>query len=369
MTTICVENERIKHRYFEYLKEALQRSEGTIDEARKCIHRFEQFTGCANFKTFNKQAAMDFKKNLRGTKSKQSGDALSLSTLEYIVRNVKDFFIWLRQEPGYRSRIKSADVDYFNLSENDIRAARSARRRKYPSVEQVVATLQEMPNNTEVEKRNRAMLAFLLLTGVRIDVLISLRMKHIDIDSWEVEQNPKEVPTKRRKAIYTFFFPVGEYALDVFCDYYEYMKNEKLFGPDDPLFPMTDINTLSPKGGSVLTIARKRWKTSQNASRLIKQAFAKNGLPDYPPHSIRHTLAAYGERLCENPAQWKAWSLNLGHTHTSTTFNAYASMDVDSQERQIRDFWEPKPKSNKDDLMKDLAKTLVEIKEKMDSDS
>ncbi len=365
MTIICPENERIKHRYFEYVKEALQRSEGTLEEARKCIHRFEQFTKCANFKTFNKKVAMDFKKTLRNTKSKQTGETLSLSTLEYTIRNVKDFLIWLAQQPGYRSKVKLADIEYLNLSENDIRAAKSCTRRKYPSLEQVIATLESMPAITEVEQRNRAMLAFLLLTGVRVDVLVSLRMKHINLDSSEVVQNPKEVPTKRRKTIYTFFFPVGDHPRDIFCQYYRFLKQDKLFGPNDPLFPMTDMQSLGV--GNMTTISRKRWKTSQNASKLIKAAFNAAIGQAFPPHTIRHTLVEYGEKICVMPSQMKAWSLNLGHTHTSTTLNSYASMNVETQEKQMHEFWKPKSNGHEDTML-EVVKLLQDLKKTSSND-
>ena len=40
-----------------------------------------------------------------------------------------------------------------------------------------------MPDETDIEKRDKAIIAFILLTGVRDGALISLKLKHLDIKS------------------------------------------------------------------------------------------------------------------------------------------------------------------------------------------
>jgi len=42
-------NERIKRRYFTYLREALGFSEATLDGIAKALHRFETFTAFRDF--------------------------------------------------------------------------------------------------------------------------------------------------------------------------------------------------------------------------------------------------------------------------------------------------------------------------------
>lgn len=363
MTPICTENERVKHRYFQYMAEALQRSEGTVTEARKCIHRFEQHTKC-NFKYFTKYTAMDYKKSARNSKSKITGEPLVISTIESNIRNVKDFLIWLQQEPGYRSKIKRADIEYLNLSANEIRAAQSCRRREYPSIEQVIALIMSMPANTEVEKRDRAIIALLLLTCARVSSLRTLKMKHINIERWQIEQNPRDsVHTKFGKMIYTYFFPVGDEVREIFCDYYNFLKNEKLFSPNDPLFPQTKNKFYGARGVDASCISNEPWKNSDSITKIVAQAFVDAELPRFTSHSFRHTLAEYGERICKTPSEWKAWSLNIGHTHTSTTFNSYASMNVETQEKQMKEFWSAKHEDDgktmsNDEMLRELMKIL-----------
>jgi len=44
MATNNPENERLKRRYFAYLKEARRYSEASVDAAAKALHRFESYT-------------------------------------------------------------------------------------------------------------------------------------------------------------------------------------------------------------------------------------------------------------------------------------------------------------------------------------
>jgi hypothetical protein len=41
--------------------------------------------------------------------------------------NLKAFFKWLADKPGYKSRSSHTDAEYFNLSEKETRIARKSR--------------------------------------------------------------------------------------------------------------------------------------------------------------------------------------------------------------------------------------------------
>jgi hypothetical protein len=47
------ENERIKRKYFGYLKEAKRHREPTVDAAAKALSRFEEYTRYRDFKAFS----------------------------------------------------------------------------------------------------------------------------------------------------------------------------------------------------------------------------------------------------------------------------------------------------------------------------
>src|ERR1700722_5162103 len=111
------ENERIKHQYFAYLKEAKRYSEPTVDAAAKALQRFEEYTRYKGFEVFHTEQAIAFKRHLAEQTAQQSGERLSKSTLYATLTQLKRFFQWLAFQPGFRSRFQYSDAEYFNLSE------------------------------------------------------------------------------------------------------------------------------------------------------------------------------------------------------------------------------------------------------------
>lgn len=78
-------------------------------------------------------------------------------------------------------------------------------------------------------------------------------------------------------------------------------------------------------------------------------AFESAGLPYFNPHSFRNTLAGLGEKLCQTPEDFKAWSQNLGHDKVMTTFTSYGEVQPQRQADIIRELRSPKDKSGLDE--------------------
>ena len=134
MTMHNADNERIKRRYFAYLKEAMRHSEPTVDAVAKALARFEVDTRHRDFKAFHYEQAIAFKKHLAEQKGQRSGEKLSKATLHATLAHLKRFFHWLAGQPGYKSRLQYCDANYFNLSEKDVRVATTrCARQKYKS--------------------------------------------------------------------------------------------------------------------------------------------------------------------------------------------------------------------------------------------
>jgi hypothetical protein len=130
MTKHNSENERVKRKYFAYLKEAKRHSEPTVDAAAKALSRFEEYTRCRDFKRFHYEQATSFKRHLAEQTGKRSGEKLSKATLHATLKQLRAFFSWLAGQPGYKARLQYSDADYFNLSEKDTRVATAHRERK-----------------------------------------------------------------------------------------------------------------------------------------------------------------------------------------------------------------------------------------------
>jgi site-specific recombinase XerD len=167
MTNYNAANERMKRRYFAYLADALGHSEQTIDAVARAISRFEAYTRYKDFKTFHIEQAKAFKRNLTEQRGSRNGEPLSKATLYATLTALKRFFSWLAGQPGYKSRISYADAEYFNLSAKDTRIAKATRPARVPTLEQIRHVIQNMPAGTDTGRRDRALIAFTILTGAR----------------------------------------------------------------------------------------------------------------------------------------------------------------------------------------------------------
>src|SRR4249920_383535 len=160
MTSYSAANERVKRQYFAYLAEAQGHSEQSIDAVAKAIARFEAYTRYKDFKTFHIEQAKAFKRDLADRRGHRNGEPLSKATLYATLTALKRFFIWLAGQPGYKSRISYSDAEYFNLSAKDTRIAKATRPAGVPTLEQIRHVIQAMPETTDIERRDRALIAF-----------------------------------------------------------------------------------------------------------------------------------------------------------------------------------------------------------------
>jgi len=329
-------NERIKRQYFAFLKEARRHSEPTVDAAAKALHRFEVYNRHRDFKTFHFEQAIAFKRHLAELKGQQSGERLSKATLHATLTQLKRFFQWLAWQPGYKSRMQYADAEYFNLSDKDTRVATARRESRFPTLEQVKHVIRQMPATTDIEKRNRALVAFTLLSGARDSAIASMKLKHVDQIGGSVYQDAREVNTKFSKTFHTFFFPVGEEVKGVVAEWVAYLRVEKLWGNNDPLFPATHITVGDDHQFRAAGLAKKHWSTASPIREIFRDAFENAGLPYFNPHSFRNTLVQLGEAVCNTPEEFKAWSQNLGHEKVLTTFLSYGAVGYQRQGEIIR---------------------------------
>lgn len=319
-------NERIKRRYLAYLEEAKRMSEKTTDQVAAAIAMFELSTGYKDFALFRIEQARKFKRDMVDHIHPDTGKPLAKATMRSRLAHVKAFFHWLAGQPGYRSKICYSDSDYFNLSANDTRIAAAKREQPVPTEDQIRKVLKSMKADSDIEKRDRALIAFAFLTGVRDDAMASLTIKHVDVEKRQVFQDARDVRTKNRKTMLTVFFPIGEDVEKIVRDWVDFLKTERLFGQGDPLFPSTEVGLTETGLFGALGLSRSCWSNAGPIRRIFRQAFEGANLPYFNPHSFRDTLAQLGERTCRTPEEFKAWSQNLGHESVLTTFRSYGEV-------------------------------------------
>lgn len=336
-------NTRIKREYFHWLKHAQRRDEQSIDQVAKAIARFEEATGHRDFAKFHREQAVSFKGRLDTERNARTGKPLARATVHSTLSALRAFFIWLAGQPGYKRRIAYSDADYFNLSEKDVRIAKATREKPVPTIEQVHHVLASMPAETDIEKRNRALLAFALLTGARGAALASLKLRHVDLEQGCVHQDARDVLTKGSKTFTTWFCPVGGDARQIAEDWCAHLRDTLLWGDSDPLFPKTQMGLGDQGGFRAIGLAREHWSGTGPIRAIYRSAFAAAGLPYFNPHCLRDTLVRLGEQICTTPEQFKAWSQNIGHERVLTTLTSYGKVPAARQAELIRGLGQVQP--------------------------
>jgi integrase/recombinase XerD len=324
------ENERIKRRYLQYLRDAKTRDDATVNMAADAILRFERGTGFKPVKRFRIDQAGRFKVQLSDAKNERTGKPLSKATIDSTLRTVKAFVVWLAEQPGYRSRIKYGDAEYFNLNAKDARVAHEERETPFPTMEQCRHAFALMPNSKPLQRRDKALFAFLMITAARDGAIASLRLKHIDLVAMSVYQDARDVKTKAAKTFTTFFLPIDPVYRQTFVDWVTFLSQDLLFGNEDALFPKQDIGHVN-QSFAVTGFGREPYANTTAIREAIKAAFAAAGLPAFGPHSFRKTLVKWGDGYFTSREAFKGFSQNIGHDSEVTTVGSYLKV---SQERQ-----------------------------------
>ena len=114
MKTHSAQNERIKRAYIDFLRQAMGRSEASLEAVAAALHRFESYTRFRDFHDFHIEQAKAFKSHLAKESNARTGEKLSAATITSTLGTLKAFFRWLAGQPGYKSRIDASDAEYFN---------------------------------------------------------------------------------------------------------------------------------------------------------------------------------------------------------------------------------------------------------------
>lgn len=193
-----------------------------------------------------------------------------------------------------------------------------------------------MPTETELQKRDQAIFAFLMMTGARVKATTTLKLKRINLAEKTVSQDARDVETKGAKTFLTAFYIAAPDIWEAFNDWVVYLYDEKNFGPEDPLFPKNGLERDEVGNFSSQAVTRAHWSQTSSIRLIVKDAFQRLHMPAYRPHSFRYMLTHVGMDICATPRAFKAWSQNFGHSDVATTLNNYGKLTSREQVEQIR---------------------------------
>lgn len=324
-----LENEKIKRKYYDFLKESQGYSNATITAIKKSIYRYEEFTDFEDFSKFSKKKAIEFKKWIEEKKDPRSQKQISITTCYHYLRHLKDFFKWLSYQPSYKSKINFTEVEFLKLPKEKARIANSQKRERYPSLEQVKQVVSSIHINNEVDLRDRALISFTLLSGMRDSAIVSLPIGCFNENTLQISQDPKKgVKTKFSKTINSVLFKFDDDMLCFFLDWVRYLREEKHFKETDPIFPRNKVENAQGSNSFVSNFVEPAfWQSVTSMRDVFKYRFEDAGLEYFSPHCLRHSAVNIAISKCRNGHEIKAVSQNFGHEDVGTTMTTYGTLN------------------------------------------
>ncbi|MBF0523367.1 MAG: tyrosine-type recombinase/integrase [Candidatus Omnitrophica bacterium] len=356
-----IQNERIKRAFFHYLKEAKGRSDATINAIEQAILHYQDSRNNEDFALFNQKKAVAFKEWLKNRAFK--GKSLSIVSHYNYLRHLRTFFDWLSREPGYKSKIAPASIDFLRPLEKEARIATQKQPRPFPTLEYVQKLTATIKPDTEIALRDRALIAFTLLSGMRDQAIASLPLGCINEETRTINQNPqKGVQTKFSKLINSTLFEFDPALVEYFLEWVKRLKKQE-YTPTDPLFPQARTEN-SPDNLSFETatnVSRAFWKGAGPIRKIFNKRSDEAGLPYFPPHAFRHLAVDLALKACKNGEQIKAISQNFGHEYIATTMYSYANFNDDQLSQILKSIdFQKKNAPEHDKKLEQIRKILLD---------
>jgi len=293
-------NERAKYKYRLHLKCVLQRDEKTTIAILKHIRDYELFTDFSGFEIYNDELAHRYIQSLFQRD-------LSKSYISDNIRILKEFLRWLER-----------------LSKNQMKEAKAMKYPKTYKFNQIIETIRQMPNKTDKERRDKALISLQALCTLRISELRTVKMENLieEDGSYFIYVSPHNMSVKFAKTRQACFLPLPNDIISNVAQWYEYLK-ELGFKDNDPLFPVVD-NRFTETNLLRQTIRKNEIKSDTTIRNVFKEAFERVGYEYINPHSFRRTIAKYAQT--QSPAFLNAVRQNLGHSSIDTTLNSYGNL-------------------------------------------
>ncbi len=305
----------------------------TVDIVVSAIFTFQQFTNNKEFQNIKEKDIESFRNYLKQKTNKRTGDNISLSTQFDCLRHLKAFFTWLSQRPGYKSKITPDLPMLFRLTLNEEESLKGFNIRDCPpNLEYIDSLLSGIIGDKEIDKRDRAMISLIAMTGLRDSALSSLPIKALDLErKLLIQKYSDKVKVKFGKLIPTPLMIFKEDYLTNVKNWYDFLILKKKFGSSDPLFPKINIEQ---EGQYNLSFTVKEFKPlfMKDASpirMMLKKRCESANLKYYPPHAFRHLITKTAMNKASNFTEAKAISQSLGHEHLATTIGTYSKLPTD----------------------------------------
>ena len=340
-TTYNAANEAIKYQYLEHIEHTQDgKDPKTIKQFASAICEFELANGFQDFRKYNLDWAITFKDHLNDKRNKQTGQHISKSYLLHYVSHVRNFLLWIQANVKDYAKIKKTDIDYMHVRKNEKSQARATNLPESHSIKDILATIRKMPEETDIERRNKAMVSLLVLTCPRISSLQEARIERIkyleDYESWVFLQDPRLQVVKGSQNITSFFIGQVDDIIANVTNWKAHLEAKGRKGKDY-LFPKI-MPSFNKSGAPVMEVGRDYIQSQTIIRGIVKQAFEANGLKYIKPHNFRHSLSRHVRKSnCNVTDTLIALAENMGQKNGySTLVISYAGDPLEERAKIMK---------------------------------
>ncbi|WP_131802225.1 site-specific integrase [Yoonia tamlensis] len=249
---------------------------------------------------------------------------MSASSIKHTISYLGSFFDWLISQEGYR-RLPRDFRGYLVVPKAILAKPAQTKQKDFPSIEDAEQLLLDMPEESLVEMRSRAIFALAFLGALRADTLASFQLQHVQIAQRLIIQDGGASRTKAGKSINIFWFPIAKAFEEIVVAWIEQLWMLG-FRDTDALFP--DTKWLKHKVDLVKQIPVM--STTYAVTDAFRVASRDLKVP-YTPHAAKHTIGAERDARPLTHQERKAWSLNIGHETEQITERHYGTMPEDQR--------------------------------------
>ena len=298
------DNEIVKYIFLERLENSKDgKDPKTVNQYVNAIHEFEIATGFKDFRKYNSDWAIIFKDYLNDKITKRESKHVSSSLFLHYISHARQFLQWLRDNEAEYSKLKQDDIDYMHVKRKEKTKARARNHPESHDISDILATIRNMPESTEIEIRNKAIMSLFAITTPRISSLQEARIGRIkyfkDYDAWAFLQDPRLQNTKGSEYITSFFIGQVEDIIQNVIKWHDllifkgYKKNDYLFPRITPSF--------TKDGDAVMILTKECIKSDTQIRGIVKEAYENKGLQYIKPHNFRHSIARHVRKTNSNP--------------------------------------------------------------------
>lgn len=272
--------------FLEYLEVERGRSLKTIENYSHYLNRFDEFAGEVKVDKITLDTISKWRQWLNRYVT-DDGRSISRTTQNYHLIAMRSFLRYLVKR------------DITSLSPDKIELAVAKRPQvSFLDKDEVHRLMETVKPDTQTGKRDRAILALLFSTGLRVSELVALNRDSINLERGEFSVRGKG---QKDRPVY-----LSDSATAILAEYLQGRKDDF-----DPLFIHFSGSKSELEGGEYTRL------TTRSIQRIVEKYSKLAGITKHvTPHTLRHSFAT---DLLMNGADIRSVQGLLGHSNISTT--------------------------------------------------